>query len=47
MLDLKTELSKYKPALDVDDLQESLDLNEVQDIVDLMQQLAGKKSGKE
>jgi len=47
MIDFKTELSKYKPAMDVDDLQESLNLNEVQDILDLMQQLAGKNGGKE
>ena len=47
MLDLKTELAKYKPALDADDLQDSLSLSEVQDILDLMQQLAGKSVSRE
>ena len=46
MFDFKEELKKYKPVLDVDDLQDELDLNEMQDMLELLQHVT-KKSGKE
>jgi len=46
VFDFKEELKKYKPVLDVDDLQDELDLNEMQDMLELLQHVT-KKSGKE
>jgi len=42
MIDFKEELAKYKPALDVDDLQEDLQLGEMQDVLDWLQRTTGK-----
>ena len=47
MIDFKEELSKYKPALDVDDLQDDLNVTEVQDLLELMQSITKKNNGKE
>jgi len=47
MIDFKEELAKYKPALDVEDLQEDLELSEMQDVLDWMNRVAGRKGGKE
>jgi len=47
MIDFKEEISKYQPALDVDDLQDDLQLNEVQDLLELMQFITNKNTDKE
>ena len=47
MIDFKEEISKYQPALDVDDLQDDLQLNEVQDLLELMQFITSKNTDKE
>ena len=44
MIDFKEELKKYKPALDVDDLQDDLELSEMQDVLDLLQRAGNQKS---
>ena len=47
MIDFKEEISKYQPALDVDDLQDDLQLNEIQDFLELMQLITHKNGDKE
>lgn len=37
MLDFKEELKKYKPALEVDDLQDEMNESEMQDVLKLLQ----------
>lgn len=39
MIDFKEELLKYKPLLDVDDIEDSIRLDEMSDVMDLLQQL--------
>ena len=39
MIDFKEELLKYKPLLDVDDIEDSIRLDEMTDVMDLLQQL--------
>ena len=42
MLNFKEELAKYKPLLTVDDVEDAVG-DEVQDIMDLLQYISGKK----
>ena len=44
MLDFKTELKKYKPILELDGVEESVNNGkEIRDIIDLIQQVADLK----
>lgn len=36
MLDFKEELNKFKPALEVDNIEEVIQSNEIKDMVDLL-----------
>ena len=42
MIDFKTELNKYKPILEVDNVEESVQSDELQDIIDLLQHMSDK-----
>jgi hypothetical protein len=39
MIDFKEEIKKYKPLLDVDDIEDSISFDEMTDVSDLMQQI--------
>lgn len=47
MIDFKEELKKYKPILEVDDIESSIQFDEIQDIEDLLQNLSKKLDDKE
>lgn len=47
MIDFKEELKKYKPILEVDDIEASIQSDEIQDIEDLLQNLSKKLDNKE
>lgn len=47
MIDFKEELKKYKPILEVDDIETSIQSDEIQDIEDLLQNLSKKLDNKE
>ncbi|MCL1935591.1 MAG: hypothetical protein FWF57_04345 [Defluviitaleaceae bacterium] len=40
MLDFKTELKKYQPILDIEDVEENIHSEEIKDIIDLLQYLS-------
>lgn len=42
MIDFKEELKKYKPALEVSDLQDDMNENEIQDVLKLLQYVVRK-----
>lgn len=42
MIDFKEELKKYKPALEVDDLQNEMNESEIQDVLKLLQYVVRK-----
>ena len=46
MIDFKEEISKYKPIRTVDEVEEGIK-DEVQDILELLQYISGKPSGKD
>lgn len=37
MLDFKEEIAKYKPVLGLDDVEQSIQSDEIRDIMDLLQ----------
>ncbi|MCL2200245.1 MAG: hypothetical protein FWB80_15140 [Defluviitaleaceae bacterium] len=45
MIDFKEEINKYKPIRPVDDVEEAVK-DEILDIMDLLQYISGKASGK-
>lgn len=47
MIDFKEELKKYKPILEVDDIETSIQSDEIKDIEDLLQNLSKKLDDKE
>ena len=47
MINFDEELKKYKPALEVEDLQEKVGCNDVKDILELLQYLSTKVSAPE
>lgn len=49
MIDFKTEISKYKPVLEVGDVETAINSDEIQDMMDLLKQLSKqtKTSSKE
>jgi len=42
MIDFDEELKRYKPVLEVDELQERVGGNDVKDILELLQHLSAK-----
>jgi len=42
MINFDEELMKYKPVLEVDDLQDVVSGNDIKDILELLQYLSGK-----
>ncbi|MDR2183742.1 MAG: hypothetical protein LBE55_06165 [Clostridiales bacterium] len=42
MINFDEELKKYKPVLEVDDLQEGVGVNDVKDILEMLQYLSAK-----
>lgn len=47
MIDFKEEISKYKPILGVDDVESSVQSDEVKDVLDLLQYITQKVSDTE
>ncbi len=47
MIDFREELKKYKPILEVDDIEGAVKSDEIQDIEDLLQTLSKKLEQKE
>ena len=47
MIDFKTELMKFKPMLELDDVEKAVSPNELQDILDMLQYSLGRKNEKE
>lgn len=47
MLDIKEELKKYKPILEVEGIETAIESDEIQDIEDLLQSLVNKTIEKE
>ena len=43
MIDFEQELKKFKPSLEVGDMEQSIYESEMQDIMDIMQQVTQKK----
>ena len=43
MIDFKEELAKYKPIMTMDEVEEAI-TDEIQDIMDLLQYISGKKT---
>ncbi|NLM12414.1 MAG: hypothetical protein GX209_01525 [Epulopiscium sp.] len=39
MLDFKEELNKFKPILEVDRIEETIQSNEIKDVLDLLTQI--------
>ena len=43
MLDFKTELKKYQPLIEIEEVEETIHSEEIRDIIDLIQHMADKK----
>ena len=46
MLNFNEELKKYQPALEVDEIQNSLNIGELQDILDMLQYVSSMTNNK-
>lgn len=44
MIDLKKELLRYKPVMEIDEIEKSINSNEIQDMIDLIKQVSGQKN---
>ena len=42
MIDFKTEIEKYKPVLNVDEVENAVYSDEVKDVIDLLQYITQK-----
>ena len=42
MLDFKQEIQKYKPVMEVDDIENSIKSNEIEDMIDVLKQFSEK-----
>ncbi len=40
MINFREELQKYKPSLEVDEIEESIHSDEIQDMLDLLQHIS-------
>lgn len=45
MINLKDELIKYQPLLELDNIEDAIHQSEVQDMLDILQHLSHEKSG--
>ena len=43
MIDLKEELKKYEPILEVDNIEQSIKSEEIKDVMDLLQYISQDK----
>ncbi|MCI8805266.1 MAG: hypothetical protein HFE59_05120 [Clostridiales bacterium] len=43
MLDFKKEIQKYKPILEVEDVENSINSDEIKDMMDILKQLSNQK----
>lgn len=46
MIDFKEELKKYKPALEIDDINQDSNMGEIQDLIEILQHIAGNNKTK-
>jgi len=46
MIDFNEELSKYKPILGIDDVELSVQTDEIKDMMDLLQYITDQASGR-
>ncbi|NLL70067.1 MAG: hypothetical protein GX238_02925 [Epulopiscium sp.] len=44
MIDFKEELKKYKPCLEVEDLESDIRSDEIQDLLDILQSIVKKQN---
>jgi len=42
-VDFKTELKKYQPLVEIDEVEEKINAEEIQDVIDLLQYMADKR----
>ena len=42
MLDFKKEIQKYKPILEVEDVENSINSDEIKDMMDILKQLSNQ-----
>ena len=47
MFDFKKEINRFKPILEIDDVENSINTNEVQDIMDLLELAIKEKKSDE
>lgn len=47
MISFEEEIKKFKPSLELGDVEDAIYENEMQDIMDLMQQVAEKQENKQ
>lgn len=40
MIDFKSELNKFKPILEIDDVEDTIRNDEIQDVMDLLKQIS-------
>ncbi len=45
MLDFKKEILKYKPILEVEEIESSINSDEIKDMMDILKQFSGQKQG--
>lgn len=43
MIDLKKEIEKYKPVLEIDGIEDDINNNDVEDIMDLLEMLESRR----
>lgn len=43
MIDLKKEIEKYKPVLEIDSIEDDINNNDVEDIMDLIEMLENRE----
>jgi len=46
MIDFEEEISKYKPILGIDDVESSIQTDEIKDMMDLLQYITDQASGR-
>jgi len=44
MIDFKREIQRYKPVMEVDDIENSINSDEIKDMIDILTQLSNQKT---
>ncbi len=44
MIDFKREIQRYKPVMEVDDIESSINSDEIKDMIDILTQLSNQKT---